>query len=139
MEAGGEVSAATSTTTVPQRRPMTRQQAIALIVVCTLLSAVAQILIKTGASTLTRSNPWSMLTNVPLVTGYSLYGLMTVMFIFALRDEELSFVYPIISLSYVWVAALSVWFLHEVLNPWKLAGVTTIVIGVAVLGKDSRK
>lgn len=133
------MSAATTTTTVPQRRPMTRQQVIVLIVACTLLTAVAQILIKTGAGTLTRSNPWSMLTNVPLVAGYSLYGLMTVMFIYALRDEELSFVYPIISLSYVWVAVLSVWLLHEVLNPWKMAGVATIVAGVAVLGKDTRK
>ncbi|HEX8985967.1 MAG TPA: EamA family transporter [Bryobacteraceae bacterium] len=124
---------------MPQRRPMTRQQVIVLIVACTLLTAVAQILIKTGAGTLTRSNPWSMLTNVPLVAGYSLYGLMTVMFIYALRDEELSFVYPIISLSYVWVAVLSVWLLHEVLNPWKMAGVATIVAGVAVLGKDTRK
>lgn len=133
------MSGVATTTIVPERKPITRQQAIALVFACTLLSAVGQILIKTGASTLTRSHPWAMLTNVPLIAGYGLYGLMTIMFIYALRDEELSFVYPIISLSYVWVAGLSVWLLHEVINGWKLLGIATIVAGVAVLGKDARK
>jgi drug/metabolite transporter (DMT)-like permease len=80
-----------------------------------------------------------MLTNLPLVEGYSLYGLMTLLFIYALRDEELSFVYPIISLTYVWVTGLSVWFFHEAVNGFKAAGVAAIVAGVFVLGKDARK
>ncbi len=133
------MSPAVTTTAPSERKPITRQQAIALMFVCTLLSAVGQLLIKSGAAGLTRSHPWAMLTNVPLITGYGLYGLMTVLFIYALRDEELSFVYPIISLSYVWVAGLSVWFLHEAVNVWKLVGIAIIVAGVAVLGKDSRK
>jgi drug/metabolite transporter (DMT)-like permease len=118
---------------------MTRQQSVALIFVCTLLGAAGQILIKAGANTLSRSNPWAMLTNLPLIAGYSLYGVMTVLFIYALRDEELSFVYPIISLTYVWVTGLSVYFFHEIVNPFKILGVITIVLGVGVLGKDGRK
>ncbi len=118
---------------------MSRRQTIALVAACTLLSAIGQVLIKTGAGALTRAHPWAMLTNLPLISGYALYGIFAVMFIYALRDEELSFVYPIISLSYVWVAGLSVWFLHEFLNGWKVAGILTIVAGVAVLGKDARK
>jgi drug/metabolite transporter (DMT)-like permease len=122
-----------------ERKPLTRPQAIAVMFVCTLLSAVAQLLIKHGANQLLRSDPWSMLTNLWLLGGYALYGVMTLMFIYALRDEELSFVYPIIALSYVWVAGLSVWFLHEEVNAWKLLGIVTIVSGVAVLGKDARE
>jgi drug/metabolite transporter (DMT)-like permease len=118
---------------------MTRQQSIGLVIVCTLLGAAGQVLIKMGANTLTRSNPFAMLTNIPLVEGYTLYGLMTVLFIYALRDEELSFVYPIISLTYVWVTGLSVWFFHERVNGFKAAGVAAIVLGVFVLGKDARK
>ncbi len=133
------MSAAATTTAVPERKSLTRQQSIGLIFLCTLLGAVGQVLIKMGANTLTRSNPWAMLTNVPLLAGYSLYGLMTVLFIYALRDEELSFVYPIISLTYVWVTGLSVWFFHEVVNPWKVLGIVTIVGGVGVLGKGARQ
>jgi drug/metabolite transporter (DMT)-like permease len=106
---------------------------------CTLLGAAGQVLIKTGANALSRSHPWAMLTNVPLISGYTLYGLMTVLFIYALRDEELSFVYPIISLTYVWVTGLSFWLFHEALNPFKILGVVIIVAGVGVLGKDGRK
>jgi drug/metabolite transporter (DMT)-like permease len=133
------LSVVATTSTMQERKPITRPQAIALVFACTLLSAVGQILIKSGANALTRSSPWAMLMNLPLVAGYGLYGVMTILFIYALRDEELSFVYPIISLSYVWVAGLSVWFLHEGINGWKLLGIATIVAGVAVLGKDARK
>lgn len=118
---------------------MSREQSVALVFACTLLGAAGQILIKLGANSLSRSHPWAMLTNVPLVAGYSLYGIMTVLFIYALRDEELSFVYPIISLTYVWVTGLSMYFFHEVINAFKVAGVVAIVAGVAVLGKGGRK
>ena len=58
--------------------------------------------------------------------------------VFALRDGELSILYPIIALTYVWVTILSVLFFHESLNPFKLAGVATVVAGVAVLGRGSK-
>lgn len=58
--------------------------------------------------------------------------------VFALRDGELSILYPIIALTYVWVTILSVLFFHESLNPLKLAGVAIVVAGVAVLGRGSK-
>ncbi len=71
----------------------------------------------------------------PLFAGYCLYGLNTVLLVFALRDGELSILYPIIALTYVWVTILSVVLFHETMNFFKLAGVTIVVIGVAVMGK----
>jgi drug/metabolite transporter (DMT)-like permease len=56
-----------------------------------------------------------------------------------LRDEELSVVYPVISLTYVWVAGLSIWLFGESVNLPKILGVLVIVAGVAVLGMDGRK
>lgn len=106
---------------------------------CTVISAAAQILIKYGASALRSSDPWAMLTNPSLLIGYSLYGLMTVMFVFALKDEQLSILYPIIALTYVWVAVLSFYFFRESLNAYKVVGVLVIVAGVAVLGKAAKQ
>ena len=68
-----------------------------------------------------------------------------VLFTIALRDGELSVLYPVISLTYVWVAILSVPILHENFNlyTWKgaskIVGIMTIVSGVAVLGRGSKK
>jgi drug/metabolite transporter (DMT)-like permease len=64
---------------------------------------------------------------------------MTVLFVFALRHEELSILYPIISLTYVWVAGLSTVFFGESLGWLRTLGIVAIVLGVAVLGKDGRK
>ncbi len=138
MESGGFLSAAVDVTSV-QPKAMSRGRAVGLVFIGTLLSAAGQVLIKHGANSLTRSSPLAMLTNLPLLAGYVLYGLMTVLFIFALRDEELSIVFPIISLTYVWVTGLSMYFFHEHLNPAKALGVLVIVAGVAVLGRDGRK
>ena len=78
------------------------------------------------------------LTSVPLLAGYCLYGLNTVLMVFALRDGELSILYPIIALTYVWVTILSVIFFHESMNFFKLAGVAVVVAGVAVMGRGRR-
>ena len=129
---------------------MSRRQSVGLVFVCTLLGAAGQIFIKTGAKASAVSAPWTtvggvwanlyaMATNLHLIGGYALYALMTVVFIFALRDEELSILYPVISLTYVWVAALSIWLFGETMNLPKLLGILIIVVGVGVLGKDGKK
>lgn len=111
-----------------------------MVACCTVLGAAGQILIKMGANSLPHTNsPLAMLMNAPLMAGYALYGIMTVLFVFALREEELSVVYPIISLNYVWVTALSVLIFRESMNWSRAAGIAIIVLGVCVLGKDGRR
>ena len=66
---------------------------------------------------------------MPLVAGYGLYGLNTVMLVLALRDGELSQLYPIIAMTYVWVTLLSYTLLREPPNWYKNIGIATIVIG----------
>ena len=133
----------TDSTDVEVRQAAARRKGIALVVICTALGAAGQILIKIGADRLVHptllTTFLSFFTVPPLFAGYCLYALMTVIFIFALKDGELSILYPIISLTYVWVAGLSRWFFHDTLNWQKLAGIVIIVTGVAVLGKDAHK
>jgi drug/metabolite transporter (DMT)-like permease len=61
------------------------------------------------------------------------------MLVVALRDGELSILYPIISLTYVWVTFLSYFVFHENITPIKILGIAIIVTGVAVLGKGGAK
>ena len=126
---------------VPVRKPFrfSRNQTIGLVFGCSVFGTASQILIKTGASGLTGANVMSMVTNPYLVGGYGLYGFSTILLILALKDGELSVLYPVISLTFVWVALLSTVFFNEMLSPMKILGILTIVAGVAVLGGKSRK
>lgn len=110
-----------------------------LVFCCTLIGAAAQMFIKLGAS---HGNPHglqeiviSVLHNFPLLFGYFLYAINVVLMVLALRKGELSVVYPIIALTYVWVTILSFFMFHESMNVFKLLGLATIVAGVSVLGK----
>ena len=122
-----------SSTSAPSRR-----KSILLVFACTILGAAAQLLMKVGMSHFQPTVP-ALLTNYHLILGYVLYGMNTVMLVLALKDGELSMLYPIIALTYVWVTLLSYLVLGEPPNAWKNVGIATIVIGVAVLGRGGRK
>jgi drug/metabolite transporter (DMT)-like permease len=111
-----------------------QRQAVALIFFCTVLNAAAQLLFK-RASAHFSLNLLEDATNVSLILGLVLYGGFTVAMVLALRQGELSMLYPIISLSYVWVTLLSYTLLGEKPNLYKTIGVVVIVIGVAILGR----
>ena len=74
------------------------EHSVLLVFMCTLIGAAAQILLKIGATQLTSSNPFRMLMNPWLFSGYALYGISTVLLILALRKGQLSLLYPVISL-----------------------------------------
>lgn len=73
-------------------------------------------------------------SNSRLFVGYGLYGLNTVLMAYALKGRELSRLYPIIALTYVWVTGLSVVLLSEHVNFFRILGITLIVGGVSILG-----
>ncbi len=132
------MSAATTNSLQAQERPA-RQQPVGLVFCCTILGAAAQILMKTGANQMGHAGLIGMATNIPLLAGYCLYGMSTLLLVIALKEGELSLLYPVIALTYVWVTFLSFLIFHDTINPWKLAGISLIVIGVAVLGRGGRR
>jgi multidrug transporter EmrE-like cation transporter len=121
-----------------------------LVFSCTLIGALAQILIKQGTAQLGAHVTLGqalvhpslivrfcvgVITNVKLFIGYSMYGVMTFLMALALKGRELSRLYPIIALTYVWVTILSLFVLPgEHLNFFRTAGIAFIVAGVSVLG-----
>lgn len=115
----------------------TLRRSILLVFSCTILGAAAQILMKIGMTHFTPTIN-GLLTNIPLLLGYALYGINTVMLVLALQHGQLSMLYPIIALTYVWVTLLSYGLLHEQPNWYKNAGITIIVAGVAVLGRGQQ-
>jgi drug/metabolite transporter (DMT)-like permease len=120
-----------------------RRRAILIVIACTLIGATAQVLIKLGASHLEHTGlvatAIGIFTIPTLFAGYFLYGIFTVLLVYALRDAELSILYPVIALSYVWVTLASVLIFHETMNLPKALGVAIIVLGVAVLGRGGTR
>ena len=125
-------------------------RAFLIVFSCTFLGALAQILMKLGTAhlgshvTLTdvvRHPPLfvtfciGIITNVKLFLGYCLLGGQTVLMAMALKGQELSKLYPIIALTYVWVILLSMLLLPgEHMNFFRTIGIVFIVGGVSVLG-----
>jgi multidrug transporter EmrE-like cation transporter len=120
-----------------------------LMFFCTLIGAAAQMLIKQGSTQLgahltlidlTRHPALfmrfalNMVTNPKLFLGYSCYAINVLLIALALKGRELSRLYPIIALTYVWVTFLSLALLGEQLNFFKAVGIAFIVGGVSVLG-----
>jgi drug/metabolite transporter (DMT)-like permease len=115
-----------------------------MVLLCTLFNAASQILIKLGTTALgpnpsMRQTAVGIFTVPMLFSGYALLGASTVLFVLALRRGDLSLLYPVFTLTYVWVAILSVQILHESMNNVKIAGLVIIMSGVAVLGRASRE
>ena len=116
-----------------QHKQFTRRQSVILVFLCTVVGAAAQVFMKIGGTRI-HGIDVSIITNYPLLAGYALYGINTLMLMIALRDGELSKLYPIIALTFVWVNILSIIFFHERINPWKVSGIIAIMVGVSVLG-----
>jgi multidrug transporter EmrE-like cation transporter len=139
-----------SATTLPEVRIVDadkRRRAVLIVIGCTLIIGAAQYLIKLGANQLAAQHAphggtvsfetavLGIFTNPSIFSGYCLYAVFTVLFVIALRDGELSILYPLISLGYVWVAIIGVIAFHEAMNPLKLTGIAIIMAGVTVLGR----
>jgi drug/metabolite transporter (DMT)-like permease len=83
--------------------------------------------------------PLAIATNVQLIAGLAVYGIGAMVMIVALQHGELSVLYPLISLNYVWVAIIAVLLFNESMNPWKIAGIVVIMAGVGILGKGAHR
>jgi len=118
----------------------TKPWAIMLIVFSTLFTASGQLLFKMGAERLPTNifDIAGYLADWPLVLGLVFYAAAFGMLILALRAGELSVLYPFISLGFVWVTAVSVFFLNEPLTLAKAGGILLIFAGVSCIGWGSK-
>jgi uncharacterized membrane protein len=137
-------------TALPPTEVKRSNKPIFLVAASTGFAAAAQIMMKFGAGhpmpKIDLAHPatiialaLAILTNAPLFFGYSMNAGMAVLLILALKDGQLSILYPIISLSYVWVNLLSMYFFHEHMNFFKAIGIVLIIGGVGLLGKVSSR
>lgn len=109
--------------------------AVGLVLLGTILGSSGPIFLKKASNQVHRN--LKSLFNWNFVFGVGAYGLGTVLFIPALKGGDLSVLYPLVSVTYVWVSLLSVKFLGEKMNTKKWMGIGFIILGVAFIGMGS--
>jgi drug/metabolite transporter (DMT)-like permease len=101
-----------------------------VVMFCALLGALGQVFFKLASRDF--SFP-SFIWNFKFLIGIFLYGVATLLFVWALRFGNLSVLYPIIATSYIWVGVFSVLFLNESFPVFKWLGILLIVIGIFIV------
>ena len=103
--------------------------AIILVFISTLFAAWGSLYLKKGAIKFGLKN----LLNGKLILGGLIYLLSTVFFILALKRGEVSILYPMTALSYIWISLISVKILKEKMNKFKIIGIALIILGVIII------
>jgi uncharacterized membrane protein len=108
------------------------------IIVAVVLMATAQLLMKRGVSGLTVSfaNVSSLVFNPYLIIGLVSLVVGTIIYLSALSKSDLSYAYPILSLGYIFVAFVSMFFLGEHLSLVRWAGILTVCFGVFLMSRS---
>jgi multidrug transporter EmrE-like cation transporter len=123
-----------------QSTPQQKRFSIYLIVLFTFLATTAQVLWKYAFRELgEHPSLHDYITCLPLFGGLAVYGIGSIIMTLAFRHGELSVLYPLISLNYVWVAIMAAILFQESMNPLKIAGICVIMTGVAILGKGAHQ
>ncbi len=98
--------------------------------------ASGQLFLKLGSKDLSFS--FEIIKNYHLLLGILFYVIAAILLIISLKFGELSVLYPILSLSFVWTTILSFTILNESINLFKIIAILFIVFGVSLISKDSK-
>ena len=113
----------------------TESWAIVLVLLGSLVSSFTPILLKKALQK--KFFPLiNFIINKYLLGAIFAFGIGILAYIIALRNGELSVIYPLTSLSYVWVSLYSVRFLGEKMSKFKWVGIALIVVGVVLIGSE---
>ena len=116
-----------------------RYQSILIVLIASILSATAQILFKTASKSI-GFTIGSFVFNTPLIIGFIVYAMVAFLFLIALKNGELTVLYPLLATAYVWVAIASPFFFPtDSLTTLKIIGILTIISGVYCMGRGMQQ
>jgi multidrug transporter EmrE-like cation transporter len=111
------------------------------------LNAAAQLLLKVATKPLAQYSVFNadtlnnsvliLFKSLPFWTGMLCYSASVCVWVAALTKAPVSTAYPMLSLGYVVVAAVSVAWLGEALTPAKVLGIALICAGVALVSRSA--
>ncbi len=103
-----------------------------LVFTASVVGSFGAVFLKKGAGRLD-GNVTSFI-NSRLFVGVALYLGSSVFYALGLRGGDLSVLYPMVSLGYVWTLLWSRLFFHETFTPQKFLGLGLVLLGVIFVG-----
>ncbi|MBM3224092.1 MAG: hypothetical protein FJZ47_09850 [Candidatus Tectomicrobia bacterium] len=99
------------------------------------LNAAGQLLFKAARSAQPDASVIALFLHPEAWAGMVVYGLSAVCWLWVLARAQLSLAYPVLSLTFPIVLALSAVFFAETITPLRWVGVGVIVAGVSLLAR----
>jgi drug/metabolite transporter (DMT)-like permease len=93
--------------------------------------------LQAGAERLHR-DVWTLFTNWRLAVGVTFFVASSLLYLKGIKHGELTILYPMISLGYVWTLLWSRIFFHEPFTRNKFLGLGLIVTGIVFLALGTR-
>lgn len=110
---------------------------MALMLVSSFIGSFGAVFLKAGSARL-EWNFRSLLANWRLGAGVAAFLLSSLFFVLGMRKGELSILYPMVSLGYIWTLFWSKLFFGEPLTRAKFVGLGMILAGITMLSLGSR-
>jgi undecaprenyl phosphate-alpha-L-ara4N flippase subunit ArnE len=111
-------------------------RSILMVFFAGIVGSFGAVFLKMGAMRLNKS--LLSFVNSRLILGVALYLSSTVIYLSALKGGELSVLYPMVSLGYIWTLLWSKLFFNEAITRYKFGGLGLIIVGVVLVGLGSR-
>jgi len=108
--------------------------AVLIVLVSSFVGATGTLVIKKATN---KYNFKKLFLGTDLWLGLFLYGIATVLYLIVLKMEQLTVIYPLISLTYIWTTIFSVKYLGEKMNKWKYFALVGIILGIILIGIGS--
>jgi undecaprenyl phosphate-alpha-L-ara4N flippase subunit ArnE len=109
---------------------------MALVLVASFIGSFGAVFLKAGAGKTQCFK--TLIFNPRLVMGVFLFLISTVFYLMGIRHGELSVLYPMVSLGYIWTLFWSRLFFGEPLTRTKFMGLGLILFGIVLLGIGNR-
>ena len=106
-----------------------------LVFIASVIGSLGMAFLKAGSAHLTGSI-WSFL-NAKLLFGIALFLGSSVFYAWGIKNGQLSVLYPMVSLGYVWGLLWAKLFFNEALTKQKFMGLGLILLGVCFVGMGS--
>lgn len=110
---------------------------ILLVFFASFIGSFGAVFLKMGAGRLHRDVK-TVLLNWRLAVGVAVYLLSFIFYYLGVREGELSVLYPMVSLGYIWTLAWSRLFFKEPVSHRKVIGIGLIMAGIVVLNLGNR-
>ena len=114
---------------------VSKRLALTVLLISVILNAAGQLLWKAARSAQPDASLVALFLHYETWGGFILYGLSAICWLWVLSRAQLSFAYPILSLSFPVVVALSMLLFDETVSPIRWLVVGVIVVGVSLLAR----